>query len=96
VLVRRDDLIYPETVWNQFVNAHLASKSHTFTHEVVWVIGVCVAVRVSLIPASGKVEARANPRQLEREVMLQSSAQSVSFWVGDAYGEVVEESWFDR
>jgi hypothetical protein len=96
VLVSRDDLIYPEAVWSQFVNAHLASKSHTFTHEVVWFIGMCVAVRVSFMTASGKVEARADPRQLERETMPQSSAQSVSFWIGDAYDEVDEESWYNR
>jgi hypothetical protein len=96
VLVSRDDLIYPEAVCKQFVNAHLASKSHTFIHEVVWVIGVCVAVRVPFIQASCKVEAFADPRQLESETMPQSSAQSVSFWVGDAYDDFDEESWCDR
>jgi hypothetical protein len=61
VISSRDDLIDTEPVWLQFVKGHVAAKGHTFSHEIVWVVGNRPAARASFLP---------NPRVAETPTYL--------------------------
>jgi hypothetical protein len=69
MFVGRDDTIEAEPVWRQFVEAYLSSQSHTFSHEVVWVVGPGMSVRVAFIPETSSGQIFANSRKLAREAL---------------------------
>jgi hypothetical protein len=79
VVASRDDLIDAEPVWFQFVKAHVAAKSHTFTHEHVWVMGQSTAIRVTFIPVARVAETPTNQGQQNRQAQPQSIAEGLRF-----------------
>jgi hypothetical protein len=79
VKVCRDDLIEPEPVWGQFVETFFTSKDHTFTVEVVWVVGDCTAIRVAFIHLTSFGKIFANSRKLNSEPKPEPIAQRLGF-----------------
>jgi hypothetical protein len=68
-----------EPVLFQFVKAHVAEKGHTFTNEIVWVIGNCTAVSVTFVPDSRVAEATTYLGKQNLQALPQSIAEGVWF-----------------
>jgi hypothetical protein len=79
VIACRDDLIEAEPVWRQFVRSHVAAKGHTFSYEVVWVVGDRTAVCITFVPPPRDVETPADLGQHEVQALPQSIAEGLRF-----------------
>jgi hypothetical protein len=79
VISSRDDLIDAEPVWFEVVKAHVAAKGHTFSQDIVWVIGNRTAVRATFVPDPRVAEAPTYLGQQNRQALPQSIAEGVWF-----------------